>query len=228
MPNFESIMRERFGRFDNVKEIEFVRRAFESTLTAREQFLAKASEIEKDANLSPIGRQERMRDFVSQNAHAIRRAKLSLTKAVERHAAERARLVPKPDPSTADLRRELRQVLREQTQGARVKVLLSDDSDPLIWEAAIEGLNLTSGIDDATREMVLGRLIERRSPGALAAWEVRGDAIAHLNAATRMLETTAQKIADVPPHAFDAFVEKAVGNEARLEAEIDREIATAA
>ena len=71
------------------------------------------------------------------------------------------------------------------------------------------------------------RLVELTSPGALAEWEARSDAIEHLAVVTQMLHGVAQTAADIHPQAFDAFLNEAVGNTALMEADVEREISEA-
>jgi|SoimicMinimDraft_14_1059742.scaffolds.fasta_scaffold45066_1 hypothetical protein len=67
-----------------------------------------------------------------------------------------------------------------------MNLLLAGAPDPMFLAAALEASNVMSGIDDITRKLVFERLIELTSPGALAAWETRSDAIEHLEVVAQM------------------------------------------
>jgi hypothetical protein len=229
MATLEETMRGRFARYDNVPGLDHVRKAFESTMAVREKFIAKAKEVGNDARKSPLGKQETLRDYVKENAHAVRRSQKTVEKIKIRHAHERTKLLPKPDPATADLRREARQILREQKSPvARMNLLLSGSPDPTFLAAALETANVMSGIDDVTRNLVFERLVETTSPGALAAWEARGDAIEHLEVVAQMFEGSARTIADIPVNAFGTFLKEAIGDTSRLDADIERQLSDAA
>ena len=229
MSSLEETIRTRFARYDNTKGLDHVRKAFEATMTARDRFIAKAKEVGNDARKSPLGRQETLRDYVKENAHQVRRAQMTLSKIKARHTADREKLLPKMDPANADLRREARQIIREQkSPAARMNLLLAGAPDPMFMAAALEASNVMSGIDDVTRKLVFERLVEMTSPGALAAWETRGDAIEHLEVVAQMFEGSAQTIADIPPNAFDTFLSDAIGDTSRLDADIEAQLASAA
>lgn len=227
MASLEQTLRERFAKIPNVPG--HVQKAFDAVMASHDRFREKAAEINNDSRRTTLGKQELLRGFVKENAHAVRRAQKTLDKIKARHAAERATLLPTPDPATAEFRKEARQILREQkSPSARANLLLRENADPLFMAAAIEVPNLMSGIDDQVRGLVTERLIEMTTPGAVAAWEKRGDAIEHLVVATQVFEGSARTIADIPVHGFEAFLDDAVGDTGRLDADIERELAEAA
>jgi hypothetical protein len=122
---------------------------------------------------------------------------------------------------------EMRQMLRAiKNPGERLKLLLADDADPSMMEAALEAPNAMSGIDDQMRQLITTSVIERLHPGALAQIERAEEAIELVDVAARVAFNTARDAAEFPNDpTFASFVETSVGATGALEADLNNKFA---
>ena len=229
----EETLNERMGRFEAVKGLEIVQAAFRRAMASHQAFKSKAAEVGANKNLSPFGRTENLRTYVSDEAHQVVRAHKTLARIKAKQDERRASIQPK-SPDKADVagavaRSDLRNMLRGMKMGERANLLLAKDADPMLRAAVLELPNYASGIDDFIRGAVTNAVIEREHPGALAELEEADAAIEVLEVITQVFTGTAMRLAELPTHAaLGDFVAKAVGDTARLDADIDRSLSEAA
>ncbi|MGK7058067.1 hypothetical protein AB4853_16520 [Bradyrhizobium sp. 1050_B9_N1_2] len=232
MPTLEETLIERMQRFGSVAGLQHVRSAFNQALDTHKTFQKKGSDVSKDNRLTPVGRKEKLQEYVGKEAHQVVRARRTLARIKEKHAAKYASLQPKSPDKTdvvaAVARSDLRSMLRGMPIGKSMQILLADDADPMLLAAVLELPNYASGINDETRRMVTERVIERDHPGALADLERDAEAIDLLDVAVRVAAGTARDIGEFPnDRLFDDFIEKSVGDTARLDVDIDHSLCEA-
>jgi hypothetical protein len=108
----------------------------------------------------------------------------------------------------------------------RIQLLMSKDVDPEFHLAAIEAPNALSGITDDLRSYAIAQMVERTSPGQLAAIEQAEEAIVLLNAAIGVTQITLRNAGNFPNDlVLTAFVDKAIEpRRAAIDAEVERSL----
>lgn len=234
MATLEQTLINFMAQFADVKGIESLRKAFDSAMqTTRfltDEFRAESEKIAKNDKLSPLGKREKVQEFVGKEAHRVMRARRTLEKIETKFEAKRSALQPKaPDPTNlaaAVARSDLRSMLRGLPIGKRMELLLAPDADPVLLQAALELPGYASGMNDDTRKLVLERVIEREQPGALATIAREQEAIQVLRAATQVVTDTMRSVGEFPnDRVMNQFLQDAVGDTSRLDADIDHELA---
>ncbi|WP_426615244.1 hypothetical protein [Bradyrhizobium sp. McL0616] len=236
MPTLEETLANQMQRFADVASLKHVQSAFKVTLDAHKTLKKEAAEMVKkvaaDNRLTPVGRREKMQEYVGKESHRVLRAQRTLAKIREQHEAQRVAIQPRAADRTdlvgAVARSDLRSMLRGMPIGKSMQLLLAPDADPILLAAVLELPNYASGINDETRRAVTERVIEREHPGALAALERDAEAVELLGVVTRVLEDTARDIGEFPnAKLLQAFVEQSVGDTSRLDADIQHSLQAA-
>lgn len=224
MPTISEVLA---GRFPEGVAAQPAKIALTRTLAVYDDFRAQHTKIADNKNLSPIGRQDAMRKYVSEKAHELHRARKSVETMRQKLTERRAKLAPaapdKADMSAAILRSEMRTMLRGMSTGQRMALLLSPNPDPMLLQAVLEAPDFASGMNPQTRELVTAAVIEKTHPGALAAIEQVEEAIEVVNAATRVAFDTVRAAAEFPNEStLVSFVEQSIGATGAIDADVDR------
>jgi hypothetical protein len=196
--------------FDDVPRLKPVRAALELVLNAQDTVREKHTTLAKNQHLSPLGRLDDVRSFVSKStAPAIHRGRKTASTAREELAKQKARLQPAaPDPSNvsaAVLRSEMRTHLRGLSTSARAALLLTENPDPTLVQAVLEAPGFSSGVSDDIRERMLEIVINRDHPNELAAIAQVEEA---LDAATGMVLNAAKSVSEFPSEkTFNDFID---------------------
>jgi len=199
--------------FNDVPRLKPVRAALDVALNAHDAVREKHTTLAKNQHLSPLGRLDDVRAFVSKStAPAIHRARKTANAAREELAKWKDRLKPAvPDPkniSAAVLRSEMRGQLRGLSTSARTALLLTENPDPTLVQAVLEGPGFSSGVSDDIRERMLEIVINRDHPNELAAIAETEEALELLDAATGMVLSAAKSVSEFPSEkTFDDFIE---------------------
>src|SRR5258707_12584206 len=146
--------------FDDVPRLKPVRAALDAALNAHDSVREKHTALAKNQHLSPLGRLDDVRSFVSKStAPAIHRARAAANSMRQALAKQKARLQPAaPDPanvSAAVLRSEMRTHLRGLSTSARAALLLTENPDQTLVQAVLEAPGFSSGVSDDIRERML-------------------------------------------------------------------------
>lgn len=234
MPTLEETVLERAGFMSEVPALQPALAAITRALDVHTKMRTKAADVAKDTHRTPLGKQDVLRKFVGENAHEVLRIRKTVDVMRTKLTERRAKLMPaKADPSnvaSAVMRMEMRQMLRGiKNPGERLRLLLDNDADTSMLEAALEAPNAMSGITDQMRELITTSVIERNHPGALAQIEKAEEAIELVDVAARVAFNTARDAAEFPNDAvFSKFVETSVGATVALEADVERGFAAMA
>lgn len=231
MSTIEQTILDRAGFMSDVPALKPALTAITRALDVHTKFRTKAAEVAKDPHRTPLGKQDVLRKFVGENAHEVLRIRKTVDVMRTKLTERRAKLMPaKADPAnvaSAVMRMEMRQMLRGiKNHGERLRLLLDNDADTSMLEAALEAPNAMSGINDQMRELITTSVIERNHPGALAQIEKAEEAIELVDVAARVAFNTARDAAEFPNDAvFSKFVETSVGATGALDADVDRTFA---
>src|SRR5882757_8243283 len=120
------------AQFDDVPRLKPVRAALYLALKAHEDVREHAAKVGKNANLSPLGRLDDVRGFISKTtAPVIQRTRTVAKSTRDDLTTWRARLQPKAaDPkdfASAAMASEMRTHLRTMSKSAAAALLLNDD-----------------------------------------------------------------------------------------------------
>jgi len=214
--------------YEAVHGLQPVTAAIKRAMTAYDTFEDGARKIAADANLSAIGKRDKIQKFVSDQSHELVRVRKHAEKAKANVAKRRAKLQPpsidKTDAAAAAIRSELRAQLVRMSAGERRAFLPT--ADPMFWYAVLEAPSALTNVDNETRSAVLSLAIENAHPGQLAKLEHDSEAIQLLEVASRVLTELACEVADLPnAAALDELVNSAVPDQRHLEADADRNTA---
>ena len=199
--------------FDDAPRLKTVRSALDFALNAHDAVREKHATLAKNQHLSPLGRLDDVRSFVSKStAPAIHRGRKTASTARADLVKWKDRLKPAaPDPSNvsaAVLRSEMRTHLRGLSTSARAALLLTENPDPTLVQAVLEAPGFSSGVSDDIRERMLEIVINRDHPNELAAIAESEEALELLDAATGMVLSAAKSVSEFPSEKlFNDFIE---------------------
>lgn len=174
----------------------------ESVLTASDQLAARAAEIDKDANLSAIGKNAAKKTFVGKATKvALNLADIELRAARADLNNWRARIQPtlavdKTDVAAALLRSESRALLRGMTHAERAKLLLENGADQRLFDAVFEAPDFMSGVTPDVRSAMVERAIESKHPEHLASIAATEAAVELAEAAFKVVSDAARVAAE--------------------------------
>ena len=127
-----------------------------------------AKKITGDEKLSPVGRTDAIRKAAKEAAARLRAAEASAADELADLRADHAELaqvpVDKADLARAVLRMEIRQWLRAMPAGERVVILMGENADIAILDAALSGPPALAGLTPETVDTVRARYIELAHP----------------------------------------------------------------
>jgi hypothetical protein len=99
-------------------------------------------------------------------------------------------------------------MLRSLSNNERTRLLLSQNPDPILVQAVLEAPSFSSGITDETRARMLEFVVNRDHANDLAAIAEVEEALELLEAATRMVWTTAKSASEFPSEkTFSDFID---------------------
>jgi hypothetical protein len=200
-------------KFADVPRLKPIRAALDVALNARDAVREKHAALAKNSHLSPIGRLDDVRSFVSKStAPAIHKARKTVSTARDELAKWKDRLKPAaPDPknvSAAVLRSEMRTQLRGLSNAARTALLLTENPDPMLVQAVLEAPGFSSGVADDIRARMLEAYATRNHPEELAWIAESEEALELLEAATSMVLNAAQSVTEFPSDKlFNDFID---------------------
>lgn len=226
MPTIKETLLSRF-KGDGVPALDPAKIALTRIFAFHDDISAHHIKISGSQNLTPVGRQDAMRKYVTEHAHELHRARKSVETMRAKLSERRAKLQPlPPDPkdlSAAILRSEMRTMLRGMNSGQRMSLVLSANTNQTLVHAVLEAPNFASGVNDQARELLTVAAVEKAHPGALAEIERIEEAIEVVNAAVRIAFDKARAAAEFrDERVLTDFVEKAVGDSRALDADVDR------
>jgi hypothetical protein len=190
-----------------------VRKALDFALDAHDALRDFHSAVSANTLLSPLGRLDEMRGFISKRAApAIHRGRETAASLRADLAKWRTRLQPAPpDPKNvaeAVMRSSMLTMLRGMSQGARTALLLSKNPDPRLVQAVREAPEFLSRVSAEIKERMVQMIVARDHPTDLAAIAEADEALALLDAATETVFTAARSVAEFPSDKmFADFVE---------------------
>jgi len=211
LPTIREILTSRW-KFADAPRLKPVRAALDAALDAADAVTAKHSALAKNEKLSALGRLDDVRGFVSKStAPAVHRARAVANKTRADLATWKARLQPpapdRGDMAAAVLRSEMRQHLRGLSTGGRMALLLAENPDPTLLQAALEAPNFSSGLTDSLRAQMLEHYAAAKHPNDLAEIGQVEDAIELLTAATETALNAAKSASEFPSdRVFEDFV----------------------
>jgi hypothetical protein len=194
-------------KFDDVPRLKPIRAAIDSALNAHDAVREKHASITENQHLSPLGRLDDVRSFVSKStAPAIHRGRKTAISTRDELAKWKDRLKPAtPDfknVSAAVLRSEMRTHLRGLSQSARAALLLTDNPDLTLVQAVLEAPGFSSGVSDDMRMRMLEIVVNRDHPEELAWIAETEEALELLDAATDMVLSAAKSVSEFPSEKF--------------------------
>ena len=221
-----------YDRYPHLKPAEAaMHRAFE----ARDNVIARTDTLMKDRTLSPFGRQAALKAYIEKFvAPEMRKVQTAVDSLRARNAVRRERVTAPPkfdkgDAAAAQLRGEIRTMLRGMKPGERATHLLNKNADEKVVLAALEAPFL-AGIDDEMRDKLVTLRASAMFPGELKQIEVTDEAADMVHAANRIALMTLQRALDLPNESMAAEFVKAqtarIGG--TLDANVEREIDAAA
>jgi hypothetical protein len=202
-------------KFGDVPRMKPIRAALDSALNALDAVQEHAALVTKNQNLSPLGRLDEIRAFISKStAPAIQRGRTVAMLTRGDLDSWRARLLPKPadpkDTAAAILRSEMRTQLRQMSLGPRVGHVVADNPDPILIQAVLEAPSFSTGITDEIRSRMIENYVVRTHPNDLAQIAQLEEAVELLDAATGMISNTTKSVAEFPSDkVFSDFIDKA-------------------
>jgi hypothetical protein len=203
------------AHFDDVPRLKPIRAALNAALKAHDDIRERATEVSKNANLSPLGRLDDVRGFISKTtAPAIQRSRRVAKSTRDDLAAWRARLRPKPidpkDLTSAAMASEMRTYLRSLSKIGAASLLTSQDADPALIQAVLQAPSFLSGINDELRQRVLDNYVNRTHSNDLAQIAQTEEAVELLEAAVGIVFGTAKSAAEFPSDkVFSDFIDRA-------------------
>jgi hypothetical protein len=109
-------------------------------------------------------------------------------------------------------------------QPAERKMFLACKLDPVTCQAILEdSAGLLTGATPEQRNVVFTMAIDMANPGALKRLERDSDAVEILRVAAQVLSEHVAETINLPANAIDDFIDGAVPDQSRLEADADRE-----
>ena len=225
MPGIRDFIHSQALRYDGVHGLQPVLASIKRAMGAYDTFESERAKIAADANLSPLGKRDKIQKFVTEHAHEIVRVKKAAEKANANMAKRRTNLklpqIDRTDAAAAAMRSELRNMVFQMSAGERKAFLPT--ADPMFWQAVLEAPNALTGIDSDTRQMVQSLAIESAHPGALAKIEADSEAIQLLQSTAQVLTEHAAEVAELPNvKALDELIDTAVPDQRHLEADAER------
>jgi hypothetical protein len=176
--------------------------AFDHALQVAADFETESLKVRADKKLTEAGQNEALKRFVASDAMASRYQYAVKSTAALRAAidARRAKLKPKaPDPTDAAgaaFHAEVRAMLRQESAGQRAKVLMADDADLRILEAALGAPNVMSGLNDDLRAKVADAYTRRVFPEDVKAIGAAEEALEALDTALSVCVSTIESVDD--------------------------------
>lgn len=216
-----TVIQGRAAKFEGVAELAPCMTVVSRALGVHDGIRERHAAVSQDAKLTTLGRQADLRQFIGDKLSAeIYRSERSVEFLGARLAAWRTRLGPQPVDKTnvaaAVLRSDARAMLREKGVSKSAALLLAEDADPVLIEAALEGPPALSGLTSQIHGQVLGAYIEKHHGPELRRIERAEAALEVADVATQVAATTARAAADFPDdRVFADFVSDSVGEPRR-------------
>ncbi len=213
------VIRGRASKFEGIANLEPFIRTMNRALTVHEAVHAQHATVAKDGKLTALGRQAEMRRHVAEKAAPhLYQSQKSVALLSAKVAAWRSRLQPpapdKADASRAVLRADARVMLRGMSVSARAALLLADDADPLLIEAALEAPAALSGLTNPIREQLLESYLEKNHGPELRKIEEADAALELATVAVQVSTTTLRAACEFHNDMmFAEFIETALGKE---------------
>jgi hypothetical protein len=115
---------------------------------------AKKKELNSSADLTPVGRDRQALDYSFGTAMPnILKGERALARVSQEVSIKRSRLeLPKGDPSRADYRKEIRELMRGMDEKSREAFRKKYQHDPEVLQAIVESKPEMSGISDAVHD----------------------------------------------------------------------------
>lgn len=205
--NAQSALRSRFqSAWKSDPDLAGLDTMFENALSFMHAPSAKKAELEKPGRLSASGVSEELRKELSKGiVPELRRTYRILDDRQRAIKQERALLAkPKMEASEAPMRQEIRAYLRALEQGERMQAL-TNNPDPIILAAALEGPAALSGLNEQTRGHVVKAYLETNHAATLARLDDREEAYAVVRAAVDIAVMEMRANVGLEHHAFDTW-----------------------